>query len=83
MVLYRLQSVVVKQEKMSYRIVIDEAERQAVLMALAHLAIERPGWNDMLSRIAMKMDEIDTIGDTGQAGPKTYTQFKQLAEEKL
>jgi len=36
---------------------IEEGERQAILLALAHLAIERPGWDDMLREIAKKMDD--------------------------
>ncbi len=28
-----------------------------VLMALAHLSVERPGWDDALNRIALKVDD--------------------------
>jgi len=37
-------------------ITLDEEERQATLMALAHLSLERPGWDYMLQKIAAKMD---------------------------
>lgn len=34
----------------------DEGDRQLVLMALAHLSVERPGFDDALNRIALKID---------------------------
>jgi hypothetical protein len=37
---------------------LDEAERQMLLLALAHLSVERPGWDDALNRIACKIDNI-------------------------
>jgi len=39
-----------------HRLELDEGERQAVLLALAHLSVERPGWDDMLNRIAVRID---------------------------
>lgn len=36
---------------------IDEGQRQMVLLALAHLSVERPGWNTALREIATKMDD--------------------------
>lgn len=33
----------------------DESDRQAVLLALGHLAVERPGWDYMLGLIADKL----------------------------
>lgn len=51
---------------------IQEDERQLILMALAHLAVERPGWDDALARIAMKMD--NQIGGR----PQLFDQFKEL-----
>ena len=38
---------------------LDEGERQVVLLALAHLANERPGWDDMLNRVALRIDNED------------------------
>lgn len=35
---------------------LDESERQMLLLALARLALERPGWDDALNRIAMRID---------------------------
>lgn len=40
---------------------LDESERQMVLMALAHLSIERPGWDDALNRIALRIDNESTV----------------------
>lgn len=37
----------------------EEGERQVVLLALAHLANERPGWDSMLNRIALRIDNED------------------------
>jgi len=37
-------------------ITIEEEERQAILLSLALLSIERPGWHHMLGNIAEKME---------------------------
>lgn len=34
----------------------EEEERQAILLALAKLSLERPGWDNFLTGIALKMD---------------------------
>ncbi len=39
-----------------YSVTIDESQRQHILLALAHLAIERPGWDAMLTETAMLLD---------------------------
>lgn len=57
------------QGESDHVLTLSEGERQAVLMALAHLAIERPGWDDMLSRIARRIDN---------PGPEMYNGFKKL-----
>ncbi len=41
-----------------HTIVVTEEERQMILMALAHLAVERPGWQMILTETASKMDAI-------------------------
>jgi hypothetical protein len=38
---------------------IEEGERQAVLLALAELALSRPGWDDMLRRLAEKLNGLE------------------------
>lgn len=43
----------------TYNFPIGEGERQMVLMALAHLAVERPGWDYALTEIAKKMDTLE------------------------
>lgn len=35
---------------------LEEGERQMVLMALALLSVQRPGWDDELLRIALRID---------------------------
>lgn len=41
---------------------LDESERQIVLLALARLAVERPGWDDALCRIAARVDNPNERG---------------------
>ncbi len=49
-----------------------EEERQSVLLALAKLSIERPGWDHLLNTIACKMDNVEN----GRS--KMYDSFRQL-----
>ena len=56
-----------------YMVTIDEEQRLIILMALAHLAVERPGWDDELERIAMQMDNVGP-----DLGPEMYRAFKRL-----
>jgi len=51
---------------------LDEGERQLVLLALAKLSIERPGWDDALNRIALRMDNTEN----GRA--QMYDDFRKL-----
>lgn len=51
---------------------LDESERQVVLLALAHLANERPGWDDMLNRIALRID------NERDSRAVMYNEFKSL-----
>ena len=45
-----------------------EEDRQALILAIAHLAIERPGWDNYLSRIAK---------DLGDGSLDMYNDFKR------
>lgn len=56
------------------KIEIEEDERQVILLALAHLAVERPGWRNMLERVALKMDN---------PGPELFTKFWILRHERV
>jgi hypothetical protein len=56
-----------------YQVTIDEGQRQMILMALAHLAVERPGFDYALSEIASLMD------NESPAGPQLYGSFKEIA----
>jgi hypothetical protein len=38
-------------------VTLEEGERQATILALAVLALHRPGWNDMLREIADKLQD--------------------------
>lgn len=54
-----------------------EEERQMVLLALAHLAVERPGWDDALNRIALRIDN----DHEGRAA--LYDKFRRLREPQV
>lgn len=68
----------------------EEAERQAILLALARLAVDRPGWDLMLGEIADKLnpllgegtfrvdEEIVVLRDTRRSGRETYEALKLL-----
>lgn len=51
---------------------LEEGERQMVLMALAHLAVERPGWDDALQRLAMQLDNEQNNR------PQMYDEFRKM-----
>ncbi len=53
-------------------LILEEEERQVVLIALAHLSIDRPGWEDALARIARRIDN-DKDGR-----PEMYDNFRQV-----
>lgn len=54
-----------------------EGQRQLTLMALAHLAIESPGFDYALSEIAKRFDNVE------QGKPVLYERFKELHKETL
>ena len=54
-------------------VVLEEEDRQAVLLALAQLSLERPGWDNMLSNIALKMDNHLPNGR-----PELYDRFRSI-----
>jgi hypothetical protein len=55
---------------------LDEGQRQMVLLALAKLAIERPGFMYALEEIARPMDNIDADNR-----PELFHQFHKLHSE--
>lgn len=50
---------------------LEESQRQAVLLAIAHLALEWPGWDWMLGQIAERL-----------GGRELFDKFKVLAENR-
>lgn len=56
---------------------MEEGQRQMLIMALAHLAVERPGWDRTLNELAMKIDNVKE----GRA--QLYDDFKRLHKEQL
>lgn len=63
------------ESPMKTSIEIDEAQRQMMLLALAHLSVERPGWDFALNELALKMDNVEG----GRA--YMYDQFRKLEFE--
>lgn len=60
-----------------HTITLDESERQVLLLALAHLAVERPGWDHMLTQIAKRMDNQLPNGR-----PQMYEDFKRFHDPR-
>lgn len=56
---------------------LEEGDRQLILMALAHLAVEKPGFDMALNLIALRIDN----NTEGRA--KLYDEFRQLQENGL
>jgi hypothetical protein len=50
----------------------EESDRQAMLLALAELALSRPGWDYMLRKIAARLD-----------GEDLYDEFKRLNADRV
>lgn len=57
-------------------VAITEGERQLILLALAKLSIERPGWDDALNQLALKMDN-EAEGLEGVRA-EMYDSFRRL-----
>lgn len=57
---------------------LDEGQRQMVLLALAKLSIERPGWLEAIEEIAMKMDNR-----TAEGKPEMLYEFRRICEGTL
>jgi hypothetical protein len=55
-----------------FKLELQESDRQMLLMAMAHLAVERPGLDYPLDALARQIDEVT------DAGPTLYTKFKSL-----
>jgi hypothetical protein len=60
-----------------HTLTLDESQRQFVLLALAHLAIERPGWDDMISVVVA---EMDTALPNGRF--QMYEEFKRTHDPR-
>jgi hypothetical protein len=54
---------------------LSESDRQMVLLALAHLSVERPGWDEALNLLALQIDN--------QRGGRAlmFDEFKELHEK--
>lgn len=56
----------------TYTLAVTEAERQVLLLALAKLSIERPGWDHLLSDIAQRID------NRKNDRPEMYDDFRRM-----
>jgi hypothetical protein len=59
---------------------LNDEDQQMVLMALAHLAVERPGWKWTLERIALLLgdDEVVDMVPPYDRKPRLFTSFRRL-----
>jgi hypothetical protein len=66
-----------KRSKMhnAHSLVLEEGQRQMLLLALAHLAVERPGWDEALSEIAQRID------NRKDGKPEMYEHFRVMHQE--
>jgi hypothetical protein len=58
---------------------IDEGERQMLLLAMAELALSRPGFDQMLSRIAKRIDNAEPTGHR----PQLYSELKRVNADRV
>lgn len=56
----------------SITVTIEEGDRQAILLAIAELALSRPGWDYMLAKIADSLD-----------GRHMFDEFKRLNADRV
>jgi hypothetical protein len=63
---------------MNHTITIEEEQRQVILLAIAHLALARPGWDYMLTEIALRMDNKGPDGK-----PQMFSEFKSIETQNL
>ena len=47
------------EDRIAITVELTESQRQAVVLALAHLSLDRPGWDTVLRTIAGKLDNPD------------------------
>jgi hypothetical protein len=55
---------------------IEEGQRQLILLALAILSLERPGFHNALNTIALKID------NNVEGAAEMYHSFRRLNEDK-
>lgn len=65
-------------ETIQQHVILDESNRQMILMALAHLAVERPGWEWTLSELAKTLDNVSADGR-----PETFDQLKLYHQQEV
>lgn len=65
---------------MTHSFQIEEEDRQMILLALAELALSRPGWNDTLTRLSSVFATGDGAVDNGRA---LFEGFKRTSADRV
>lgn len=76
---------------MKIQLELEEEERQMVLMALAQLAVRRPGWDYALNHIALRIDNRVGLPDRATAEvpeghesrAEMFDKFKDMHQNEL
>lgn len=53
-----IQSTLKQNSSPGSKLILEEEERQILLLAMAHLSVDRPGWDDILNKIATRIDNV-------------------------
>jgi hypothetical protein len=64
---------------MNYTVTIEEEQRQAILLALAELALERPGWDYMLGELAQVFNTTGNFPDARVV----FDDFKRIHADRV
>jgi hypothetical protein len=59
-----------------HTVLLEESERQMVLLALAKLSLEKPGWLHAIEELGLKMDNR-----TAQGKPEMLSEFRNIHAE--
>lgn len=71
------QSIELLGERGPYKIKLDEEDRQLLLLALARLSLERPGFEYACNLVAAKMDNHKVVA--GETRAQAYDEFRIMS----
>ena len=60
---------------------IDESDRQVILLAIAHLAVQRPGWNTYLKTVALKFKGEEMFEEFKKYKATEYHHGYQISDD--